>query len=145
MLWDLKRIKSILPHREPFLFIDEIVEINGTDRSLAVKHLLESEGYFEGHFPGKPVMPGVLIIEAMAQASIVLYSVSKPDIVSANPDYYIGKVKAEFLSPAYPGDKLLIETHKVKFLDYAGITDVEVKVEDRIVAKANLVFSIQQK
>ncbi|HDZ61880.1 MAG TPA: beta-hydroxyacyl-ACP dehydratase [Nitrospirae bacterium] len=145
MLWDLEKIKSVLPHREPFLFIDEVVEMSGTERSLSVKHILASEGYFEGHFPGKPVMPGVLIIEAMAQSSIILYSISKPAIVSTNPDYYLGKVKAEFLAPAYPGDQLLIETYKVKFLDYAGITDVVARVGDKIVAKANLVFSIQKK
>ncbi len=142
--WDKEKIKSILPQREPFLFIDEVIEIDGTEKIVALKNIKDSESFFEGHFPGKPVMPGVLIIEAMAQASIILYSIAKPEIVKAHPDYYLGKVKAEFLAPVFPGDKLIIETNKVKFLDYAAITDVTAKVNDKIAARADLVFSIQK-
>jgi 3-hydroxyacyl-[acyl-carrier-protein] dehydratase len=142
--WDKEKIKSILPHREPFLFIDEVIEIYGTEKVVAVKNIRDNESFFEGHFPGKPIMPGVLIIEAMAQASIILFFVDKPKIAKAHPDYYLGKVKAEFLAPVYPGDRLIIETEKVKILDYAAITDTIVKVDNKIVAKANLVFSIKK-
>ena len=90
-------------------------------------------------------MPGVLIIEAMAQASIILFFLDRPEIADANPEYYLGKVKAEFLAPVFPGDRLVVETNKVKFLDYAAITDVSAKVNDKVVAVANLVFSIQRK
>ncbi len=144
MIFDKEKIKSILPHREPFLFIDEIIEIDGTQKVVAVKYINKNESFFQGHFPDKPVMPGVLIIEAMAQASIILYSIDKPEIAKAYPDYYLGKVKAEFLSPVYPGDKLIIETNKVKFLDNAGITDAIIKVNNKIVAKANLVFGVKK-
>jgi 3-hydroxyacyl-[acyl-carrier-protein] dehydratase len=144
MHWDKEKIKSILPHREPFLFIDEVIEIDGTEKVVAVKNIRDNESFFEGHFPGKPIMPGVLIIEAMAQASIILFFVDKQKIAKAHPDYYLGKVKAEFLAPVYPGDRLIIETEKVKFLDYAAITDTIAKVDNKIVAKANLVFSIKK-
>ena len=144
LTWDKEKIKSILPHREPFLFIDEIIEIDGTQKVVAVKYINKNESFFQGHFPDKPVMPGVLIIEAMAQASIILYSIDKPEIAKARPDYYLGKVKAEFLSPVYPGDKLIIETNKVKFLDNAAITDTIAKVNNKIVAKANLVFGVRK-
>ncbi len=137
-----EQIKAILPQREPFLFIDEVIEVDGTDRVVAVLHINGSENYFEGHFPGKPVMPGVLIIEAMAQASIILYSVCKPDIAGARPDYYLGKVKSEFLSPVLPGDKLIIEASAVKIVDNAGVVDAVARVGDRIAAKANLVFGV---
>ena len=90
MNWNREKIKSILPHREPFLFIDEIIEIDGIDRVVAVKNIKENESFLKGHFPGRPIMPGVLIIEAMAQASIILYSVCKPEIAETNPDYYLG-------------------------------------------------------
>lgn len=145
MLWDKEKIKSVLPQREPFLFIDEIVKIYDDNKIVAVKNVSGDEYYFKGHFPDKPIMPGVLIIEAMAQASIILYSMAKPKITSSNPDYYLGKVKAEFLSPTYPGDKLIIEANKVKFLDNAAITDVVVTANNTIIAKANLVFAIKKK
>jgi len=144
MHWGKEKIKSILPHREPFLFIDEVIEIDGTEKVVAVKNIRDNESFFEGHFPGKPIMPGVLIIEAMAQASIILFFVDKQKIAKAHPDYYLGKVKAEFLVPVYPGDRLIIEAEKVKFLDYAAITDTIAKVNDIVVAKANLVFSIKK-
>ena len=144
MYWDKEKIKSILPHREPFLFIDEVIEIDDTEKVVAIKNIKDSESYFEGHFPGRPIMPGVLIIEAMAQTSIVLFFIDKPKIAKADPYYYLGKVKAEFLAPVYPGDRLIVEAEKVKFLDYAAITDTIAKVNDKVVARANLVFSIKK-
>jgi 3-hydroxyacyl-[acyl-carrier-protein] dehydratase len=145
MIWDKEKIKSVLPHREPFMFIDEIIAIDGTEKVIAVKHIKKDEGYFKGHFPGKPIMPGVLIIEAMAQTSVILFSINKPQIAEAGPDYYLGKVKSEFHAPVYPGDHLVIEVYKVKCLDYAMITDTVARVNDKDVANAHLAFSIQKK
>jgi 3-hydroxyacyl-[acyl-carrier-protein] dehydratase len=144
MLWDIEKIKSILPHREPFLFIDEVTEIDSTRKVVAIKNIKDNESFFEGHFPGRPIMPGVLLIEAMAQISIILYSICKPEIAKSHPDYYLGKVKAEFLSPVLPGDKLILETNNVKIIDEAGVVDALARVGDRIVAKANLVFGIKK-
>lgn len=143
MYWDSDKIKSVLPHREPFIFIDEVIEIEGIERVVAVKNIKADEGFFKGHFPGKPVMPGVLIIEAMAQASIILFALTKPHIAEAKPDYYLGKVRAEFLSPVCPGERLLLEATAVKITDTAGVVDVLALVENRIIAKSNLVFGIK--
>ena len=145
MIMDQETIKSVVPHREPFLFLDKVIEVEGTQRIVAVKRIVQDADYFKGHFPGNPIMPGVLIIEAMAQASVVLYALDRPHISKDHPDYYLGKVKAEFLAPAYPGEELTIEVDKFKFLDNAAITDTLARVNDKVVAKAQLVFSIQKK
>jgi len=144
MKWDKEKIKSILPHREPFLFIDEVIDIDGTKKVVAVKNIKDNESFFGGHFPGKPIMPGVLIIEAMAQASVILYYICKPEIGKTHPNYYLGKVKAEFLLPVLPGDELILETNNVKIIDEAAVIDALARVGDRIVAKANFVFSIKK-
>ena len=144
MIWDKEKIKSILPQREPFLFIDEVVEIHGTQKVVAVREIKKNESFFDGHFPGRPIMPGVLIIESMAQASIILYSVCRPEIAAAHPDYYLGKVKSEFLSPVFPGDKLILESTCVKITDEAGVVDALARVGDKVVAKANLVFGVRK-
>ncbi|OFW54640.1 MAG: hypothetical protein A2163_05435 [Actinobacteria bacterium RBG_13_35_12] len=142
--WDKEKIKSILPHREPFLFIDEIIEIDGTEKVVAVKNIKDNESFFEGHFPDNPIMPGVLIIEAMAQASIILYSVCKPEVAKTHPNYYLGKVKADFLSPVFPGDKLILEINNVKIIDEAGVVDALARVDGRIAAKASFVLGIKK-
>jgi 3-hydroxyacyl-[acyl-carrier-protein] dehydratase len=144
MTWNKEKIETILPHRQPFLFIDEVIEIEGTKKVVAVKNIKVNESFFEGHFPDNPIMPGVLIIEAMAQASIILYYVCKPEIAKTHPNYYLGKAKAEFLSPVVPGDKLILETNNVKIIDEAGVVDALARVGDKIVAKANLVFSVKR-
>src|SRR4030042_6646382 len=143
--WDKEKIKSILPHREPFLFIDEIIEIDGTEKVVAVKNIKDNESFFEGHFPDNPIMPGVLIIEAMAQASIILYYVCKPEIAKTHPNYYLGKIKAEFLSPVFPGDKLILEINNVKIIDEAGVVDALARVDGRIAAKASFVLGIKKR
>ena len=138
-----EEIKSILPHREPFLFIDEITEIKGMEGLTAISNIKGDEDYFRGHFPGRPIMPGVLIIEAMAQASIILYSVCKPDMARTRPEYYLGRVRAEFLSTVHPGDVLTIEIKPVKVTDSAGVVDALARVNNRTVAKASLVFGVK--
>ncbi len=144
MMWDKKKIETLLPHREPFLFIDEVIEIDGTKKVVAAKNIRNNESFFEGHFPGRPIMPGVLIIEAMAQTSIILYYICKPEIAKTHPNYYLGKVKAEFLSPVIPGDKLILETNNIKIIDAAAVIDALARVGDRIVAKANFVLGIKK-
>lgn len=144
MHWDIEKIKSILPHREPFLFIDEVIEIEGTKKVVAVKHIKANEPFFKGHFPGKPIMPGVLIVEAMAQASIILYYLCRPEIAKTHPNYYLGKVEVKFLAPVLPGDKLILEANNVKIIDNAGVVDTLARVGDKIVAKARLVFGIKK-
>jgi len=143
-LWDNEKIRSILPHRGPFLFIDKVIEIDGTRKVVAVKQVTINESFFKGHFPGNPVMPGVLIVEALAQASIILFAVCKPDIAKHQPTYYLGKTKSEFLAPVKPGDSLILEANNVKITDEAGVVEATAKVGGKTVAKCDFVFAVKK-
>lgn len=145
MVWDKEKIKSILPQREPFLFIDEVMEVEEGRRVVAKKYLDPKADFFKGHFPGNPLMPGVLTIEAMNQAAIILYYTTKPDIAKANPDYYLTNVNATFKSPVYPGDTLILEAHNFKIVDFGGVIDVTAKVGDKVVATMRGSFAVVSK
>ncbi len=143
MIWDQEKIQTILPHRKPFLFIDHINEINGNHYVAASKKFSGDEFFFTGHFPDKPIVPGAILIEAMAQTSIFIYYLNKPAIANSHPDYYLGKIKAEFFTPIRPGDEISIEASLVKVIDTAGIVDTQVRFKGEIAAKANIVFGVK--
>jgi len=144
-MWNKEKIKSILPQREPFLFIDEVVEVEEGKRVVAKKYLDPEADFFKGHFPGNPVMPGVLTIEAMAQAGILVYATARPQIIKQNPSYYFGSVKAKFRSPAYPGETLILEAEIFKVTNFGGVVDAKAKVADRLVAEARNIFAVKVK
>lgn len=141
-MFDIEKIQKILPQRFPFLLIDRVIEFLPQKKVTAVKNVSINEGFFEGHFPAQPVMPGVLIIEAMAQAAIILfYREDAPE--RHNPRYYLGSVKAKFLSPVFPGDQLLISVEPVKIISGAAIVSAVASVAAKVVAKAELSFSVK--
>jgi 3-hydroxyacyl-[acyl-carrier-protein] dehydratase len=145
MIWDKEKIKSILPQREPFLFIDEVIEIEEGKRVVARKYLDPKADFFKGHFPGNPVMPGVLTIEAMGQTAIILYYVTKPKIAKTHPDYYLTNVNATFKSPVYPSDTLILEATIFKIVDFGGVVDVVARVKEEIVATMRASFAVVAK
>jgi len=144
-VWDKEKIKAILPQREPFLFVDEVIHIEQGKRLIAKRLIRPDEYFFKGHFPGKPVMPGVLTLEATLQTAILLYATLYPAIAQTCPYYYLAKAKSEFLSPVFPGDTLILEARNVKIISTGGIVDIEVKVEERIAAKATGSFSVKKR
>jgi beta-hydroxyacyl-ACP dehydratase FabZ len=105
-------IIKILPHRYPFLFVDKIVELEPGQKVVGIKNVTIDEPFFQGHFPGKPIMPGVLIVEAMAQTGGVLAGLSIPDFAEQDGKriiYFMSIDKVKFRKPVVPGDQLVFE------------------------------------
>ena len=145
---NIEDIKRILPQRYPFLMIDRVT-YSGTDKVVALKNVTANEPFFEGHFPEEKVMPGVLIIEAMAQAGIVLvYNIvtQKKNVdLTKKRVYFLGAVnKARFYQPVRPGDQLRIEVIPVKILSAIGIISAEAFVGEQKVAQAEISFSAKE-
>ena len=130
-------IRKILPHREPFLLVDEVLELEENKRIVAVKHVLASEPYFAGHFPGAPVMPGVLIVEAMAQAGALLLLREIPDRESKLV-FFAGIDRARFRQPVFPGDDLRLELTVLSRRVNIAKMDGKAYVGDKLVAEAQL-------
>jgi 3-hydroxyacyl-[acyl-carrier-protein] dehydratase len=116
MILDVTQIQKILPHRYPFLMVDSIVEVERLKRIVGIKNVTINEFYFQGHFPGKPVMPGVLILEAVAQTGGLLLLMDIPDR-DKKLLYFVAVDGARFRRPVVPGDQLRIE---VNVLNWRG-------------------------
>jgi len=142
MRLEIADIQKIIPHRFPFLMIDRILECKPNEKLVAVKNVSVNEHYFRGHFPDEQVMPGVLIIEAMAQAGCVYFYYSK-NLQGKDLVYYLAKTEARFHHPVVPGDQLVIEVSTVKLLAKAGFVKCKALVGDKLMAEAEIGFGIK--
>jgi len=133
---DIQGILDILPHRYPFLLVDRVLELS-EGRILALKNVTFNEPHFPGHFPGVPVMPGVLIVEAMAQAGGVLMLRDVPDRHS-KLIYFTGIDKCRFRRPVVPGDQLLLEVAVLRQRNRFAVLKGVARVGDEIAAEAEL-------
>ena len=142
-----EEIRSLLPQKYPFLFIDRVVELEEGKKIVCVKNVSGNEPVFVGHFPDFAIMPGVLIIEAMAQASIILFRKSLPPQPNdKNTVFLLASVNnARFTKPVFPGDQLFVEIIVEKIVSKGAIVQATVKVEEKTVAKASLTFGIAEK
>lgn len=144
---DVTEIQKILPHRYPFLLIDRVTEIIKGESISAYKNITIAEEVFQGHFPGHPVYPGVMIIEGMAQAGGVLAFKSMDDDI--NPEekivYFMSIDKAKFRVPVRPGDQLLYELSVIKHKGNIWVLGGKAKVDDKVVAEAELMAMIADK
>ena len=136
-------IQRIIPHRFPFLMIDRILECKPNEKLVAVKNVSINEYYFRGHFPTEQVMPGVLIVEAMTQASCVYFYYSK-NLQGKSLIYYLAKIEARFHHPVVPGDQLIIEVSTVKLLAKAGFVKAKALVGEKLVAEAEIGFGVKE-
>lgn len=135
-----KEIMQILPHRHPFLLIDTIEELEPGVRAVGKKCVTYDEPYFVGHFPNEPVMPGVLIIEAMAQTGAV--AILCQEEFKGKTAYFAGINNAKFKKKVTPGDVLIIETQIVKVKGPIGVGKATAMVDGKIAAMAELTFAI---
>lgn len=140
-VYTAKEIMEIIPHRYPFLLIDTIEELESGVRALGKKCVSGNEPFFAGHFPGNPVMPGVLILEALAQVGAVAV-LSKPEF-KGRTAYFAGIDKARFRQKVMPGDVLVLETTIVKAKGPIGVGRAIASVDGRTAAEAELTFAIE--
>jgi 3-hydroxyacyl-[acyl-carrier-protein] dehydratase len=137
MTFDIQAIMGFLPHRYPFLLIDRIVEFERTKRLVAIKNVTINEPFFQGHFPGYPIMPGVLVVEAMAQAGGIIIMYELPDR-EKKLVVFTGIERAKFRRPVTPGDQLRIEVEVLSFRPRAGRIEGKAYVDGKLACEATL-------
>jgi len=140
---DIQEIKEILPHRYPFLLVDKVLDYEPGDFLTAIKNVTYNEPCFQGHFPDTPIFPGVLIIEAMAQATAILGCLSmdkKPDTSSIY--YLVGVDKARFKKTVHPGDQIMLDIKFLKLRKNIWKFSAIASVDDKLVASAELLNTV---
>lgn len=142
---DISQIMEFLPHRYPFLLVDRVIETDKSAYLLALKNVSVNEPFFQGHFPGQPVMPGVLILEAMAQATGLL---AFSTLVENHKDklyMLVGIDNARFRGQVVPGDQLKLEIRLKRNMRGIGMYECKAMVDDKRVAEAEIMCSAQDK
>ena len=137
---NVEQIQQLLPHRYPFLLVDRVIELVPDKSAVAIKNVTINEPFFQGHFPGHPVMPGVLIVEAMAQAAGLLTQISsRLKGTTGSPLFYLAKVdNARFNAPVVPGDQLRIEVTLKRLMRGMGLFVARTLVDGKEVASCEL-------
>lgn len=134
---DIQKIQSLLPHRYPFLLVDRVIECEPGKRLVGIKNVTVNEPFFQGHFPSKPVMPGVLLIEALAQATGLL-AMESAEVEKEAIYYLVGVDKARFKSPVVPGDQVHLEVEVIKTRREIWVFSAVAKVDGKVVASAEI-------
>ncbi len=135
---DINRIMKMLPHRYPFLLIDRLTELNGEEGGTALKNVTINEPFFQGHFPGRPVMPGVLQIEAMAQTAGAIVMAQLGDAVAGKLVFFMSIDKARFRKPVVPGDQIHFHAKLVQKRPPVWKYWVEAHVDGKKVSEAEI-------
>jgi beta-hydroxyacyl-ACP dehydratase FabZ len=138
---DIQTITTFLPHRYPFILIDRVIKLDSGKDIVALKNVTINEPFFQGHFPTKPIMPGVLIIEAMAQAGGVLVIESMPKEMHGQSVYFLGMDKVRFRKPVVPGDQIIFDVKILKIRSKAVKLSGKASVDKSLVAEAQILAS----
>ena len=133
---DVQRIMEMIPHRHPFLMIDKVVDMVANERATGIKNVSINESFFQGHFPARPVMPGVLIIEAMAQTAAVLVVHTLGPAAEGKLVYFMSVDNARFRRPVFPGDRLDVHVTKQRHRGNVWKFEGRAKVGDNLMAEA---------
>lgn len=143
---EIQEILRYLPHRFPFLLIDRVLELEPGNRIVALKNVTINEPFFQGHFPENPVMPGVMIIEALAQAAAILSFKSFNHTSTDNLIYYfVGIDNARFKKPVLPGDQLVIEVNMLRTVRGIGKFSAKAMVGEQVVSEADMLCTIKER
>jgi len=134
---DIQRIKEMIPHRYPFLLVDKLVDVVAGERAIGIKNVTANEPFFQGHFPDRPVMPGVLIIEAMAQTAAVIVVAALGKSAEGKLVYFMSIDSARFRKPVGPGDQLKIHCRKERQRGNVWKFSGEAQVDGVVVADAS--------
>ena len=139
---DINQIQKILPHRYPFLMIDRVIKVDPGKTLTAIKNVSVNEPFFEGHFPHRPVFPGVLMLECIAQASAILASLMIDATASGKNVYlFAGVDKARFKRPVAPGDQLFIDIEFVKHIKKLWRCAGTIKVDGELACSSDVLFT----
>ena len=143
-VYDIRRIMDVLPHRYPFILVDRVLELVPGERIRALKNVTISEPFFQGHFPGAPIMPGVLILEALGQAGGLLICASRP--AAANELlYFTGMDRVRFRRPVIPGDQLILEARILKARTNVAKISATAAVGNQLAAEAELMANFGER
>ncbi len=144
-LYNVQKIMDLMPHRYPFLLLDRILELTPNENIVALKNVTINEPFFQGHFPGMPVMPGVLIIEAMAQAGGVLAQASVGPETKSDVIFLMSMDKVRFRKMVTPGDQLILEMKVLNFRKKVAKMAGKALVNDEVAAEAQLMAGFGEK
>ena len=145
MDYDISKVLELLPHRYPFLLVDRVVELEQGKSLSAIKNVSINEPFFQGHFPGQPVMPGVLILEALAQATGLLAFAEMGDAHKTKLYMLVGIDKARFRGQVFPGDQLVLDISQKRNMRGIGMYQCKALVDGTVVAEAEMMCSAQDR
>ena len=141
---NFEEVRELIPQKYPFMFIDKVIELQKESRIVCLKNVSGNEPFFAGHFPDFAIMPGVLIVEALAQAAIILFKKSFDTEQNKGKVFLLASANVRFSKPVFPGDQLTLEIDVEKVISSAAIVKGVAKVGDKVVTKATLSFGVAE-